>query len=70
MTTIVAVLEAAGLTVSEKKTETMLQRTHNQVFPTSPLVVEATGQRHMQTIQFLYVSSDIGASADMLPEIE
>ena len=50
MIVVVTVLEAAGLTVSETKTETMLRGTHNQVLPTSPLIVEATGQRYMQTM--------------------
>ena len=45
MTVIVTVFEAAGLTVSENKTETMLLRTPNQASRTSPLVVEAAGQR-------------------------
>ena len=52
MTVIVSVFEAAGLTVSEKKTETMLLRTPNRAIRTSPLVVEAAGQRYMQTMQF------------------
>ena len=50
ITIIVAVFEAAGFTVSENKTETMLLRTLNQVLPISPLVVEAAGQRYMQTM--------------------
>ena len=45
MTVIVTVFEAAGLTVSEKKTATMLLRTPNQAIRTSPLVVEVAGQR-------------------------
>ena len=45
MTVIVTVFEAVGLTVSEKETETMLLRTPNQAIRTSPLVVEAAGQR-------------------------
>ena len=45
MTVILTVFEAAGLTVSEKKTETMLLRTPNQAIRTSPLVVEVAGQR-------------------------
>ena len=45
MTVILTVFEAAGLTVSEKKTETMLLRTPNQEIRTSPLVVEVAGQR-------------------------
>ena len=64
MTIILTVFKAAGLTVSEKKTETMLLRTPNQVLPTSPLVVEAAGQRYMQTMQFLYLGSLIGPNTD------
>ena len=45
MTVIVTVFQAAGLTVSEKKTGTMLLRTPNQAIRTSPLVVEVAGQR-------------------------
>ena len=52
MTVIVTVFEGAGLTVSEKKTETMLLRTPNQVPQTSPLVIEAVGQMYRQTMQF------------------
>ena len=56
MTVIVNVFEAAGLTVSEKNTETMPLRTPNQTPLTSPLVIEAAGQRHKQTVHFLYLS--------------
>ena len=51
MTVIVTVFEAAGLTVSENKRETMLLRTPNQAFRTSPLVIEAAGQRYRQATQ-------------------
>ena len=50
MTAIVTVFEAAGLTVSENKTETMLLRTLNQMLEISPLVVEAAGQRYIDYI--------------------
>ena len=40
---IVTVFGAAGLTVSEIETETMLLRTPNQAPCTSPLVIEAAG---------------------------
>ena len=56
MAVIVTVFEAAGLTVSEK-TETMLLRTPDQAPCTSPLVIEAAGQRYRQTTQFLYLRS-------------
>ena len=53
----------------KKKTETMRLRTLNQVLPTSPLV-EAAGQRYMQTMQFLYLGGLIDANADITPEIK
>ena len=65
MTVIVTIFEAAGPTVSEKKTETMLLRTLHQLLPTSPLVVEAAGQRYKQTMQFLYLGGLIDANADI-----
>ena len=68
MTVIVTVFEAAGLTVSEKKTETMLLRTPDQAPCTSPLVIEAAGQRYRQTTQFLYLGGLIDAGADIMPE--
>ena len=49
------VFEAAGLTVSGKKTETMLLRTLNQVLRTSPLVVEAEGQRYIHADDTVFV---------------
>ena len=52
MTAIVTVFEASDLTVSEKKTETMLLRTPDQASCTSPLVIEAVGQRYRQTRSF------------------
>ena len=44
MTVIANGFEAAGHTVSEKKTEKMLLRTPNQTPLTSPLVIKAAGQ--------------------------
>ena len=70
MTVIVTVIEAAGITVSGEKTETMLLCTLNQVLPTSPLVVEAAGQRNKQRMQFLYLGGLIDANADITPEIK
>ena len=70
MTAIVTVFDAAGLTVSEKKTETMLLRTPDQAPCTSPLAIEAAGQRYRQTTQFLYLGGLIDESADILPEIK
>ena len=57
MTIIVEVIGAFGLTVSEKKTETLLVRaSKNQpkkggLLP-SPLVIKAAGQKYAQTAQF------------------
>ena len=68
MTVSVTVFEAAGLTVSEKKTETMLLRTPDQAPCTLPLVIEATRQRYRQTTQFLYLGGLIDANADIMPE--
>ena len=70
LTVIVTVFEAAGLTVSEKKTEFILLRTPDQASCTSPLVIEATGQRYRQTAQFLYLGGFIDTSTDIMPEIK
>ena len=69
MTVVVTVFEAADLTVSENKTETMLLRTPDHAPRTSPLVIEVAGQRYRQATQFLYLGGRINASADMMPEI-
>ena len=68
MTVIVTVFEAAGLTVSAKKTETMLLWTPDQAPRTSPLVIEATGKRYRQATQFLQLGGLVNASADITPE--
>ena len=68
MTVIATVFEAASLTVSEKKTETMLLPTPDHAPCTSPLVIEAAGERYRQTTQFLYLGGLIDASADIMPE--
>ena len=62
------VFEAAGLTVSERKTETMLLRTPDQVPRTSSLVTEAAGQRYMdrQRSLLIYLDGLVNASADMM----
>ena len=63
MTVIVTIFETAGLTASEKKTETMLLQIPDQAPCTSPLVIEAAGQ----TTQFLYLCGLIDASAGITP---
>jgi hypothetical protein len=70
MTVIVTVFEAVGLTVSERKTETMLLRTPGQTSLAPPLVIEAAGQRYRQTNQFLYLGGVIHENADLSFEIE
>ena len=70
MTVIVTVFEAAGLTVSEKKIETMLLRTPDNAPCSSPLVIEAAGQKYRQTTQFWYLGGLIDASADIMPDIK
>ena len=61
--------EAAGLSVSEKKTETMLPRTPDQTSRTPPLVTETAAKRHRHTIQLVYLGGVIHESADLLLEI-
>lgn len=53
MTYIVTVLQAAGLTISDTRTETMLLRPRDYAFPSPPLVIEVTGQRYRQASKFL-----------------
>ena len=69
MTVTIAVFEAAGLTVSEKETETMLLRTSNQAPQKSALVIEAAGQRYRQKLLFLHLGGFVVASAAIGPEI-
>lgn len=51
MTMIVTVFEAAGFTVSEKKTEMVLPGSPDQTPPATPLIIEAAGQMYRQTTQ-------------------
>ena len=48
----------------------MLLRTPDQVPCTSPLVIEAAGQRYRQATQFLYLGGLVDASANSMPEIK
>ena len=70
MAIIVTVFEAAGLTVFEKKTETMLLRAADQAPQTSPLVIEAAGPRYGQATQCIYVGGLFNTSADVMPEMK
>ena len=66
ITVIVTVFIAVGLTVSEKKTEIMLLWTPNQTSRTSPIVIEAAGQRYRRATQFLHLGGLVNASADII----
>ena len=68
MAVIVTIFEAAGLTASEKKTETMLLRTTDQTPRISPLVSEAAGQGYRQTTQFWWLGGLVDVSTDIMPE--
>ena len=70
MTVIVNVFEAAGLTVSEKKAESMPLRTTSQTPLTFPLVIEAAGKRYGQTVQSLYLGGLIDEIADFTPDFK
>ena len=61
---------SAGLTVPEKKTETMLLPMPDQTNLAPPLVIEAAGQSNKQTTQFLYLRGNIHENADLSLEID
>ena len=68
MTVIVAVLATAGLTVSEKKTETMLLRARCHTSQAPLLVIESAGERYRQTIQHVCLEGVINESAALVLE--
>ena len=74
MTTIVEVFGEFGLTVSEKKTETLLMRTPEKQpkkggSPPPPLVIEAAGQKYAQTTQFRYLGGLVNEDGELTQEI-
>ena len=74
MTTIVEVFGQFGLTVSEKKTETLLMRAPEKQPkkggpPPPPLVIEAAGQTYAQTAQFRYVGGLVNEDGELTQEI-
>ena len=74
MTTIVEVFEEFGLTVSAKKTETLLMRTPEKQpkkggSPPPPLVIEAAGQKYAQTTQFRYLGGLVNKDGELTQEI-
>ena len=73
MTTIVEVFGEFGLTVSEKKTETLLMRAPEKQPKkggSSPptLVIEATGQKYAQTTQFRYLGGLVNEDGELTQE--
>lgn len=75
MTIIVEVFGEFGLTVSEKKTETLLMRakdkptTTSQPPPPPPLTIEAAGQKYAQTTEFRYLGGLVTEHGDLTREI-
>ena len=67
MTAIVEVCRAYGLTVAERKTETMMMRPPHHA--QEDLEIVAAGQRYAQTEQFVYLGGTITAEADMTAQI-
>ena len=74
MTNIVGVFGAFGLTVSKKKTETLLMRAPEKQpkkgrSSPPPLVIEAAGQKYAQTAQFRYFGGLVNEDGDLTQEI-
>ena len=71
MTIVVEVFGEFGLTVSEKKTETLLLRVKEEQPATSPppLIIEAAGQRYAQTAEFRYLGGLVNEHGDLTREI-
>ena len=71
---IVEVFGAFGLTVSEKKTETLLVRAPEKQAkkggsPPPPLVIEAAGQKYAQTAQFRYLGGLVNEDGELTQEM-
>ncbi|CAB1113911.1 unnamed protein product [Ectocarpus sp. CCAP 1310/34] len=73
MTIIVEVFREFGLTVSERKTETLVMRVKERQRPPPPpppvLTIEAAGQRYAQTTEFRYLGGLINEQGDLTREI-
>ena len=71
MTIIVQVFGEFGLTVSEKKTETLLMRVKEKqpTPPPPPLIIEAAGQKYTQTLEFRYLGGLVNEHGDLTREI-
>ena len=71
---IVEVFVAFGLTVSEKKTETLLMRAPEKQpkkggSPPPPLVIEVAGQKYAQTASFRYLGGLVNEDGELTQEI-
>ena len=70
MTIIVEVFREFGLTVSERKTETLLMQVKGkQPTPQPPLTIEAVGQRYAQTAEFRYLGGLVNEQGSLTREI-
>ena len=70
MTIIVEVFGAFGLTVSEKKTETLLmwapeKQPKKEGSPPLPLVIEAAGKKYAHTAQFRYLGGLVNEDGEL-----
>ena len=70
MTVFVTAFEAAGLTVSDMKTEAMLLQAPAQTTLAPSLVIEVADQKYKQTAQVLYLGCIIRKHADLSLEID
>ena len=66
---IVVAYQEFGLTVLDKKTEAMDLWSHPNT-ASNALKIEAAGQRHKQTTEFVYLGGTISESADLDAEIK
>eukprot|EP00752_Nemacystus_decipiens_P018362 g16473.t1 len=72
MTIIVEVFREFGLTVSERKTLTLVMRVKEKQpppLPPPPLIIEAAGQRYVQTTEFRYLGGLVNEHGDLTREI-
>ncbi|CAB1119063.1 unnamed protein product [Ectocarpus sp. CCAP 1310/34] len=75
MIIIIEVFGEFGLTVSEKKMETLLMHakdrptTTSQRAPPPPLTIEAAGQKYAQTTEFRYLGGLVNEHGDLTREI-
>ena len=70
MRVIVVVCAAFGLTVSEAKTEIMCLRAKGIPQSTATFSVEAAGQAHNQTNEFVYLGGNVNQNADLSIEVD